>query len=202
MTEPRFDETTGLVPAIVQSSIDGQVLMLGWMNEDALAATRESGRVTFYSRSRDRLWEKGETSGNWLELVDVRLDCDRDTLLVTAVPHGPTCHTGEASCFGAGGPDAGLGAMIEELAKVVARRDVERPEDSYTASLLSAGAERIAQKVGEEAVEVALAAVREQAGGVTDLVDESADLLYHLVVLWRAAGVSTVDVARALEARR
>lgn len=212
----KFDDR-GLVPAIVQSAGDGSVLMLGWMNREAIAHSRETGRVTFYSRSRQAQWEKGETSGNWLELVDMRPDCDADALLVTAVPHGPTCHTGRPSCFDRepGGPPsersgdaARLGTVLAELAEVVRRRDEERPEGSYTAQLLAAGRARVAQKVGEEALEVALAAARsdsEPSGGdrtdATPVLEESADLLYHLVVLWRAVGVDADAIAEVLAAR-
>ncbi len=198
-----FDPDTGLLPAVVQAN-DGRVLMLGWMNREALERTKATGRVTFYSRSRERLWEKGETSGNWLEVISLRADCDADTLLVRARPHGPTCHTGRASCFGDEAA-TGLGPVLEALEATIARRDETRPEDSYTAALLAAGRRRIAQKVGEEGVEVALAAV---AGGAEtgeaetgDLLDESADLLYHLLVLWRCAGISARAVADTLSER-
>lgn len=200
----RFDEATGLLPAIVQSSVDGRVLMLGWMNREALERTLRSGRVTFFSRSRQELWVKGQTSGNRLELIDLRADCDADALLVTARPHGPTCHTGRESCFdgaasapAAGGPSVDPGALLARLVRRVAERDAERSEDSYTADLLRAGAARIAQKVAEEAVETALAAVADPGRTVA----ESADLLYHLVVLWRALGIEPEAVAAELEAR-
>ncbi len=199
----RFDPHTGLVPAVVQDAADGRVLMLGWMNREALERTLESGRVTFWSRSRERLWEKGEESGNVLDLVSLASDCDGDALLATARPHGPTCHTGDRSCFDAG-PALGeregtsLGGMLAAVAAVVAERDRIRPADSYTARLLTAGIARIAQKMGEEAVETALAAV----GEPDRLAAESADLLYHLLVLWRAAGLEAEEVAAELERRR
>lgn len=195
-----FDPVTGLLPAIVQSADDGRVLMLGWMNRESFEQTRRSGRVTFYSRSRGRLWEKGETSGNWLEFISARADCDADALLVMAHPHGPTCHTGRESCFGDGATADGLGAVLRRLEATIAARDSERPEGSYTAALLEAGRTRAAQKVGEEAVEVALAAV-EDVTDTAKLVEESADLLYHLLVLWRSAGVSGQAVATALADR-
>lgn len=198
-----FDPDTGLLPAVVQA-VDGRVLMLGWMNREALERTKTSGRVTFYSRSRERLWEKGETSGNWLEFISARADCDADTLLVRARPHGPTCHTGRATCFGDEAA-AGLGPVLEALEATIARRDETRPESSYTAALLAAGRRRIAQKVGEEGIEVALAAVAreaESAGAETEgLIDESADLLYHLLVLWRSAGIPARAVADTLTER-
>jgi phosphoribosyl-ATP pyrophosphohydrolase/phosphoribosyl-AMP cyclohydrolase len=173
----------GLLPAIVQDADDGRVLMLGYMNAEALKATCSSGRVTFYSRSRQQLWTKGETSGHHLELVDILPDCDRDTLLVLARPQGPTCHTGTATCFGDGrSPSAGF---LAELARTIEARSAADPEGSYTARLLAAGRQRCAQKVGEEGVEVALAAA---AGERSELESEAADLLYHLLVCLRAAG--------------
>ena len=207
-----FSPDTGLVPAIVQSAGDGSVRMLGWMNREALDATLSSGRVTFYSRSREELWEKGATSGNWLELESIRTDCDRDALLVTARPHGPTCHTGRASCFDepadAAGVDAmvddsstGLGVVLERLEQLIADRAAERPAGSYTTSLLDAGRERIAQKVGEEAVETIVAALGDETARPERLVEESADLLYHLLVLWRSSGIDAGAVAAELRRR-
>ena len=207
-----FDPETGLAPAVVQSEPDGRVLMLAYMNREALRRTLEEGRVTFWSRSRQELWRKGDTSGHWLELVSVRTDCDGDALLVRAVPHGPTCHTGAASCFDAGReahPDtagtrpaspaaAELTDAIEAVLAVVAERDRERPEGSYTASLLASGPAAPARKVAEEAVEVLIAALEEP----DRLHEESADLLYHLVVLWRAAGLEPGEVGRVLARRR
>lgn len=186
----------GLVPAIVQDADSGEVLMLGYMNEAALAATRATGRVTFFSRSKERLWTKGESSGHFLELVELATDCDDDALLVRARPHGPTCHEGTRTCFGEAWrpPLAFLGA----LDRFIAVRERERPEGSYTTRLFAAGTRRIAQKVGEEGVETALAAA---GGDRQELIDESADLLYHLIVLLRDAGLSLADVAQRLEAR-
>lgn len=193
----RFPPEHGLLPAVVQSADDGRVLMLGWMNRAALDATLDTGRVTFHSRSRDELWEKGATSGNWLELCSIRSDCDDDALLVTARPHGPTCHTGRTSCFD-DERAPGLGNTLERLARRIAGRAAERPTGSYTVSLLEQGLARTAQKVGEEAVEAILAAV----GGTPEvLAAESADLLYHLLVLWRAAGLETESVAAELRRR-
>lgn len=238
MDAVRFDPETGLVPAVVQSSEDGRVLMLAYMNAEALRRTLEEGRVTFWSRSRGELWRKGDTSGHWLEAREVRLDCDGDALLVRARPHGPTCHTGEPSCFdagpreevdaradpgdppvgsdrsGAGDADAGdeppgprrahpspapvLASVLEELVRVVAERDRDRPEGSYTTRLLEEGPSVAARKVGEEALEVALAAVDEPER----LAEESADLLYHLVTLWRAVGLPPDAVGGELSRRR
>jgi phosphoribosyl-AMP cyclohydrolase / phosphoribosyl-ATP pyrophosphohydrolase len=194
-----FAKGGGLLPAVVQHAGTGAVLMLGFMNHAALSATLERHRVVFFSRSRQRLWEKGETSGNALLLEDVRSDCDADTLLITAWPQGPVCHTGARTCFG----DEALTAaerlsFLAELERIVERRAAERPEGSYTARLLADGPRRLAQKVGEEGVEVALAAVAETDEKV---VAESADLLFHLLVLLRGRGLSLADVVRELEAR-
>jgi len=186
----------GLLPAVVQDADTGRVLMLGYMNDVALEKTRATGQVTFFSRSKQRLWTKGETSGNTLELVEVRIDCDRDTLLVQARPHGPTCHTGTATCFGDGirPPLAFLG----KLERVIEARRGADPASSYTAKLLDRGVKRCAQKVGEEGVEVALAAT---AGDRRELVSESADLLYHLLVVLAASNVRLEDVLEVLEGR-
>ncbi len=186
----------GLIPVIVQHWQDGRVLMLGYMNREALAATRDSGKVTFFSRSKQRLWMKGESSGHVLELKDMRADCDADTLLVLARPHGPTCHLGTDSCFDdAMVPDV---AFLGRLDALVRQRHDERPEDSYTTKLFTAGTRRIAQKVGEEGVETALAAVAE---GDAQLLGESADLLYHLLVLLRARGLGLSDAIDVLRQR-
>lgn len=185
--------TPELVAAIVQDADTGRVLMLGWMNDDALAATRASGLVTFYSRSQRRLWRKGETSGHTLALVDIREDCDRDALLVRARPAGPTCHAGTLSCFGDDAPGGFLHALEATIAARAAGTGV-----GYTAALLDAGVARIAQKLGEEGVETALAAV----GGDDDAVlAESADLVYHLLVLLRARGLRLDALLRTLAAR-
>lgn len=186
----------GLLPAVVQDADTAQVLMLGYMNRAALAATLESGIATFYSRSRQRLWEKGETSGNRLAVTSVHPDCDSDALLVRARPAGPTCHLGTTSCFGAG--NAAGAAWLGTLARVVADRALAGPEQSYTARLLAAGLPRIAQKVGEEGVEVALAAVTRDTAGTTE---EIADLLYHLTVLMQARAITWDDVSAVLQAR-
>ena len=188
----------GLLPAIVQHAFSGEVLMLGYMNAEALAQTRSSGRVTFYSRSKQRLWTKGESSGHVLALKSIRIDCDADTLLIQAEPHGPTCHTGTSSCFGERVDVRPPVGFLAELDALVARRQAERPEGSYTTSLFDGGVRRIAQKVGEEGVETALAAVVQ---GDDELLDEAADLIFHLTVALRARGLSLGDVARVLSAR-
>jgi phosphoribosyl-ATP pyrophosphohydrolase/phosphoribosyl-AMP cyclohydrolase len=202
MTPVRFEKGTGLVPAVVQDVSDGAVLMVGYMNDESLARTLQTGRVTFWSRSRERLWEKGETSGNTLVVQTIATDCDGDALLVTVTAAGPTCHTGERSCFGLSGvsrsgtPD--LGPVLAELGEVIADRDRTRPDGSYTTDLFESGLGRVAQKVAEEAVETALAAVSEPER----MPDESADLLYHLLVLWRAGGIEPREVAARLAERR
>ncbi len=194
-----FKKGDGLLPAIIQHADTGAVLMLGYMNAAALDATRTRGRVVFFSRSRQTLWEKGETSGHTLLVEAIRTDCDADTLLITARPLGPTCHEGTATCFG----DAPLtGAtrleFLTQLATIIEQRSTESPDHSYTAKLLAGGPTRIAQKVGEEGVEVALAAVSESDD---KLVSESADLLFHLMVLLRSRKLSLDAVAQELEAR-
>lgn len=186
----------GLLPAIVQHADSGVVLMLGFMNREALAATRDSGKVTFYSRTKQRLWTKGETSGHVLELVSVHIDCDNDTLLVLARPHGPVCHRLTPTCFDTAARPAV--AFLAELDQLVAQRERDRPAGSYTTKLFEAGTRRIAQKVGEEGVETALAAV---AQGEDELLGEAADLIYHLLVLLRSRGRGLDDVLRVLRAR-
>jgi len=188
-----WDKQDGLLPAIVQDATSLRVLMLGYMSRESLAHTLASGRVTFFSRSKQRLWTKGETSGNTLELVSLEADCDRDSLLVLARPQGPVCHNGTASCF-PNAPDDSVAA----LDAVVAQRKAAPADASYTRKLFDAGIARIAQKVGEEGVETALAAVTadDQA-----LRGEAADLVYHLLVLLQARGLDWSDV-RAELARR
>ncbi|UHQ24914.1 bifunctional phosphoribosyl-AMP cyclohydrolase/phosphoribosyl-ATP diphosphatase HisIE [Lysobacter sp. 5GHs7-4] len=188
-----WDKQEGLLPAIVQDAATLRVLMLGYMNREALARTLASGQVTFYSRSRQRLWTKGETSGHVLELVAIETDCDGDTLLVQARPQGPTCHLGRASCF----PQAPTDTLAE-LDTLIARRERERPAGSYTTRLFEQGTRAIAQKVGEEGVETALAAVAQDTQA---LAGEAADLLYHLLVLLRARGLSLDDALAVLRER-
>lgn len=194
-SEPDWDKGGGLLPAIVQDARSGDVLMLGYMDRDALATTRAVGKVTFFSRSRQRLWTKGETSGHVLELVSLTLDCDADAILVQAVPHGPTCHTGTPTCFGEASLPSGFLGRLDAL---VATRAAQRPPGSYTTSLFESGLRRIAQKVGEEGVETALAAVD---GSDDELLGEAADLVFHLLVLLRARGNGLADVTRILAAR-
>lgn len=188
----------GLIPAVVQDAFDGRVLMQGYMNRQALQNTLDSEHVTFWSRSREALWTKGETSGNTLELVSVHADCDGDCLLVMARPQGPTCHRGTDTCFDSEKTVAPELAFLARLENIIAQRDEDRPEESYTTSLLESGVKRIAQKVGEEGVETALAAVD---GSTDELLDESADLVYHLLVLLRARGLALDDLMAKLNAR-
>lgn len=186
----------GLLPAVVQDNGSGRVLMLGYMDREALQATIDSGFVTFFSRSKQRLWRKGETSGDVLKLCAVTSDCDGDTLLVLAEPTGPTCHEGTQSCFGngwLGGP-----GWLAELSRIVAERAVGDDSSSYTRALLDAGPDRIAQKIGEEGVELALAAVTRDPAGCAE---EAADLLYHLAVLLQAKGMDWSDIVTVLQQR-
>lgn len=191
-----FAKLGGLIPAIVQDVRSGDVRMVGYMDRTALEATIRDRFVTFLSRSRGTLWRKGESSGNLLELVDIRADCDSDALLVLARPRGPTCHQGTSSCFGKEGTQ-GTG-FLATLADTVAERAKAEPGESYTARLLDSGTRRIAQKVGEEAVEVALAAA---SNDTDELVSEAADLLYHLTVLFESAGTSWEAVVTELRRR-
>lgn len=186
----------GLLPAIVQHWCSGEVLMLGYMTREALQRTLDTGRVTFWSRSRQRLWIKGETSGHWLTLKAIHADCDADTLLVQADPEGPTCHQGTRTCFGEATEPAT--AFLGQLDELIEARERERPEGSYTTHLFESGIRRIAQKVGEEGVETALAAVAQDGDA---LLDESADLVYHLLVLLRARNLSLADVTERLRER-
>jgi phosphoribosyl-ATP pyrophosphohydrolase/phosphoribosyl-AMP cyclohydrolase len=186
----------GLVPAVVQHALDGRVLMLGFMDRAAYETTRVSGLATFYSRSRQRQWSKGETSGHVLRVQSLHVDCDADTLLVLALPQGPTCHRGTDTCFG----DAAAPALtfLGQLDALVAQREQLRPQGSYTTRLFEDGVRRIAQKVGEEGVETALAAVAQDDDA---LRGEAADLVYHLLVLLRARGLGLDDVAATLALR-
>jgi len=189
----------GLLPAIVQDARSGKVLMLGYMNRDALRMTLGDKRVTFFSRSKQRLWTKGETSGNFLHLVDAGIDCDNDTILITAHPDGPTCHKGTESCFGSAiGTDATRLSFLSQLDSVIEQRVSERPEGSYTARLWADGPTRMAQKVGEEGVEVALAAVTQSD---EKLLGEAADLLFHLTLLLKSRQLSLFEVVAELERR-
>ena len=191
-----FAKGGGLLPAIVQHARTGEVLMLGYMDEAAWNATRERGFVTFFSRSKQRLWTKGETSGHTLAVVDMRLDCDADTILVRALPAGPTCHNGTSSCFG-NDVTPSLG-FLAELDALVASRFDERPSGSYTTRLFEEGLRRIAQKVGEEGVETTLAVVTQDDDA---LIGEAADLVFHLMVALRARGIGFDAVATRLAER-
>ncbi|OLT39518.1 bifunctional phosphoribosyl-AMP cyclohydrolase/phosphoribosyl-ATP diphosphatase [Serinicoccus sp. CNJ-927] len=190
-----FSKTDGIIPGVVQHARTGQVLMVGFLDEQALTTTLETGLATFFSRSRGAQWTKGETSGNVLRVEAVELDCDRDTLLLHALPSGPTCHTGEETCFD---PGARPGSFVHELDELVRDRREELPEGSYTTSLFEGGVRRIAQKVGEEGVETALASVAQDDDA---LLGESADLVYHLLVLLRSRDLGLADVERVLRRR-
>ncbi len=194
-----WEKGNGLLPAIVQHARTGRVLMLGYMNDAALRETLADGRVVFYSRSRATLWTKGETSGNYLNVVDVSTDCDADAILVLADPIGPTCHKGTESCFAAAAPtDAQRLAFLALLENIIANRIADQPEDSYTAKLFAKGPGRIAQKVGEEGIETALAAVTRDDEG---LVGECADLVFHLMVLLKSRELDLERVVAELKAR-
>ena len=189
----------GLIPAIVQNADTGAVLMLGFMNEDALTTTQATGRVTFFSRTRRQLWTKGETSGNYLEVVSIKADCDDDTLLIAARPAGPVCHTGAETCFGESNSFQRPVDMLLELECVIDARRRENSPGSYVASLFERGINKIAQKVGEEAVELVIEAKDNDLGRFRS---EAADLLFHYLILLRSKGVSIEDVMEELRARR
>ncbi|EHK9574953.1 bifunctional phosphoribosyl-AMP cyclohydrolase/phosphoribosyl-ATP diphosphatase HisIE [Vibrio parahaemolyticus] len=193
-----WEKVDGLVPAIVQDFQSSQVLMMGYMNQDALAKTGETGQVTFFSRTKERLWTKGETSGNVLQLVNISLDCDNDTLLVRVNPIGPTCHTGTTTCWDGDAQEESQMVWLHQLEQLLAARKSADPDSSYTASLYARGTKRISQKVGEEGVEVALAATSDDKA---ELVCESADLIYHLLVLLQDQGLSMNDVVNKLKER-
>ncbi len=187
-----WDKMAGLIPAIVQDQASKQILMLGYMNEAALLQTLHSQKVTFFSRSKNRLWTKGETSGNYLQLCEILPDCDNDSLLITAKPLGPVCHQGSQTCFNSGLP------ILEQLEQIIIQRQTERPEGSYVAALFAQGIARMAQKVGEEGVEVALAAMQNNPHALSE---ESADLLFHMLVLLQAQGLSFNAVVQVLQKR-
>ncbi|MBR6129623.1 MAG: bifunctional phosphoribosyl-AMP cyclohydrolase/phosphoribosyl-ATP diphosphatase HisIE [Bacteroidaceae bacterium] len=192
-----FDKCGGLVPAIIQDAQTKVVLMLGYMNQEALKKTQETGLVTFFSRSRQCLWTKGETSGNYLHLVDIKVDCDNDTLLVQATPDGPTCHTGTDTCWGEENKPNPL-LFLSELSDFIEKRHEEMPEGSYTTSLFKDGLNRMAQKVGEEALELVI----EATNGTNDrLIYEGSDMLYHLIVLLTSKGLRIEDMAKELMER-
>lgn len=196
MSDLDFEKLGGLVPAIVQHARTRHVLMLGFMNAEAYKITKESGRVTFFSRSRNSLWTKGETSGNVLDVREIRVDCDRDTLLVLAEPSGPICHTGTDTCFGETAREGAL--FLETLAAVISSRKASSSESSYTSSLFREGLDRIAQKVGEEGVEVVIAAKNDS----TDrLIDEVSDLLFHIMVLLAQKDINMSQIFERLAKR-
>lgn len=190
-----FEKGGGLIPAIIQDASTEQVLMLGYANREALEKTLQSGLVWFYSRRKGRLWQKGESSGHVLAVVEIHADCDQDTILVRADPAGPTCHTGSQSCFGTG---TGEMHFLADLDRLIRERKATLPADSYTTRLFQDGIERIVQKVGEEATETVIAAL---AQGETDLLNEAADLLYHLDVLLVEKGLSLGQVVKILADR-
>lgn len=192
-----FEKCGGLVPAIIQDATTKTVLMLGFMNEEAYQKTVETRKVTFWSRTRKCLWTKGETSGNYLNLVSLKLDCDNDTLLVSVHPDGPTCHKGTDTCWGEDNERNPL-LFLSELQDFIDRRHEEMPEGSYTTSLFRKGVNRIAQKVGEEALETVIEAT---AGSNDKLIYEASDMMYHLTVLLTAKGLRIEDVARELAKR-
>jgi len=208
-----FEKMGGLVPAIIQDADTRQVLMLGFMNEEAYQRTMDTGHVTFWSRTRQTLWTKGETSGHFLNLVDMKVDCDQDTLLVRVHPTGPTCHTGTDTCWGeentaqpclasqnkaSASPSDSPLLFLSELQSFIDKRKEEMPEGSYTTSLFNKGINKIAQKVGEEALETVIEATN---GTREHLVYEASDLLYHLLVLLTEKGLRIEDVARELQQR-
>ena len=202
MTLPtlEWEKMHGLIPAIVQDAASGAVLMLGYMTREALAATENTGRVTFWSRSKSRLWTKGESSGHFLEVRSISADCDRDALLILAQPAGPACHLGTATCWGEDAPQslAQREGFLGKLEQIVGERLAASPEGSYTAKLAAQGINRVAQKVGEEGLELALAAVVQSD---ENIVGEAADLLYHTLVLLKVKGLSLAQVTAELAAR-
>ena len=192
-----FEKTDGLVPAIIQDNTTRNVLMLGYMDREAYEKTMATGKVTFWSRSRNCLWTKGETSGNFLNLVDIKVDCDNDTLLVRVNPTGPACHLGTDTCWGETN-DANPLLFLTELQDFINKRHEEMPEGSYTTSLFKDGLNRMAQKVGEEALE----AVIEATNGTNDrLIYEASDMFYHLIVLLTSKGLRIEDIAKELKER-
>lgn len=193
-----FEKSGGLIPVIVQDDCTLKVLMLGYMNPEAYEKTKAEGRVTFYSRSRKALWTKGETSGNYLDVVSIASDCDNDALLIRAIPHGPTCHTGKTSCFDSEGDNIQSDGFIRRLQQVIRQRHQDMPEASYTTYLFNKGINKIAQKVGEEAVETVIEAV---ANNNKRLIYEASDLIYHLLVLLEAKGLGLADLERELLSR-
>lgn len=190
-----WEKTAGMIPAVVQHAVSGEVLMLGYMNQQALAETEKTGKVTFFSRTKQRLWTKGESSGNFLNVVSITPDCDNDSLLVLANPIGPTCHTGTSSCFS---PTTSDWTFLYQLEELLASRKNADPDTSYTAKLYASGTKRIAQKVGEEGVETALAAT---VNDREELTNEASDLMYHLLVLLQDQDLNLSTVINRLRER-
>lgn len=197
MEDLNFDKLNGLIPAIIQDAEYGIVLMVGFMNREALRRTLEEKRVWFWSRSKSRLWQKGETSGNFLDVVSIEADCDGDTVLIQAHPRGPVCHTGARSCFASASQQESK-SSLSRLAQIIQDRKEKMPENSYTAKLFGKGIQKIGQKVGEEAVELAIAA---QYQDTRRCVEETADLLYHVLVLLAAKGIPLDQVEAELSKR-
>jgi len=196
-TQLDFTKLNGLIPAVIQDNTTNVVLMLGFMNEEAVAKTEETGQVTFFSRTKNRLWTKGEESGNFLNVVSIAADCDNDTLLIKVNPVGPVCHTGDDTCWGEENEESDL-QFLEFLQDFIDQRKQEMPEGSYTTSLFQKGTRTIAQKVGEEAVETIIGAM---ANDDENFIYEGADLLYHLIVLLTHKGYRIEDLARELKKR-
>ena len=196
LDEIDWDKGEGMVHAIVQNTDNGQIVMLAYMDRVALAQTISSKKVTFFSRSKNRLWTKGETSGNWLDFISGEMDCDADTLLIQARPQGPSCHTGSVTCFNDQTP-SNIG-FLDQLGALIADRHKTMPEGSYTTSLFAEGKSRIAQKVGEEGVELALARMKDDNA---EMASEAADLLFHMMVLLEDAGLSLGDAISVLQNR-
>jgi phosphoribosyl-AMP cyclohydrolase / phosphoribosyl-ATP pyrophosphohydrolase len=194
----KFDER-GLIPAIVQDSQTREVLTLAYMNEESLARTIETGQTWFWSRSRNELWHKGETSGNTQSVVALHSDCDKDAIVVLVKPAGPACHTGARSCFDSTAADEGLGSLLQDLYQLIESRERERPEGSYTTYLFNSGLDKILKKIGEESAETIIAAKNEDGARLTA---EVADLVYHLLVLLVARGVSLDEIREELASRR
>ncbi|MBN3261973.1 bifunctional phosphoribosyl-AMP cyclohydrolase/phosphoribosyl-ATP diphosphatase HisIE [Pectobacterium brasiliense] len=190
-----WEKTDGMLPVVVQHAVSGEVLMLGYMNQDALQVTEESGKVTFFSRTKQRLWTKGESSGHFLNVVSITPDCDNDTLLILVNPIGPTCHLGTSSCFS---PAASDWTFLYQLEQLLAERKHADPDSSYTARLYASGTKRIAQKVGEEGLEAALAATVHDR---EELTNEAADLMYHLLVLLQDQDLDLATIINRLKAR-
>ncbi|PPE61770.1 bifunctional phosphoribosyl-AMP cyclohydrolase/phosphoribosyl-ATP diphosphatase [Pectobacterium brasiliense] len=190
-----WEKTDGMLPVVVQHAVSGEVLMLGYMNQDALKATEESGKVTFFSRTKQRLWTKGESSGHFLNVVSITPDCDNDTLLILVNPIGPTCHLGTSSCFS---PATSDWTFLYQLEQLLAERKHADPDSSYTARLYASGTKRIAQKVGEEGLEAALAATVHDR---EELTNEAADLMYHLLVLLQDQDLDLATIINRLKAR-